>query len=189
MNPFSPTMILIVVWVGSEIGLALVRRSGTKAADSRDRSSLRILWVTIAASVTAGVMIADLGRGVFGGRGTVWPGLGVVLILAGLAIRWWAILSLGRAFTVDVAIAQDQRLVERGLYRVVRHPAYSGALLSFVGFGLLLGNWPSLIAIVVPITSAFLYRIGVEERALREGFGEEYLRYTQRTRRLVPFLY
>jgi protein-S-isoprenylcysteine O-methyltransferase Ste14 len=184
-----PTIVLIALWVASEIGLALARRSGTRAADSQDRSSLRVLWLTIGASVTAGVMLAGRHRGVFGGRATAWPAIGVGVILAGLALRWWAILSLGRSFTVDVAIAEGQRLVERGLYRVIRHPSYSGSILSFVGFGLVLGNWASLLAVVVPITAAFLYRIGVEERALREGLGEEYARYMRRTRRLVPFLY
>jgi protein-S-isoprenylcysteine O-methyltransferase Ste14 len=183
------TTVVIAVWIASEIGLGLARRSGTKAADSPDRSSLRILWVTIVTSVTAGVMVTGLHRGVFGGPMTPWPATGLALILAGLALRWWAILSLGRAFTVDVAIAEGQRLVERGLYRVIRHPSYTGSLLSFVGFGLALGNWASLLAIVIPITAAFLYRIGVEERALQSGLGDDYARYMRRTRRLVPFLY
>lgn len=189
MTLSQPTIIIIALWVASEIGLALARRSGTRAADSPDRSSLRVLWVTIVVSVTAGVMVAGLHRGVFGGRATAWPAIGVGLILGGLALRWWAILSLGRAFTVDVAIAEGQRLVERGLYRVIRHPSYTGSILSFIGFGLVLGNWASLLAIVIPITAAFRYRIGVEERALREGFGEEYAGYMRHTRRLVPFLY
>jgi protein-S-isoprenylcysteine O-methyltransferase Ste14 len=189
MTLSQPTTIIIAVWVASEIGLGLARRSGTRAADSRDRSSLRVLWLTIVASVTAGVMVAGFHRGVFGGRATAWPAIGVALILAGLALRWWAIISLGRAFTVDVAIAEGQRLVERGLYRVIRHPSYTGSILSFVGFGLVLGTWASLLAIVIPVTAAFRYRIGVEERALQAGLGEDYTRYMRRTRRLVPFLY
>jgi protein-S-isoprenylcysteine O-methyltransferase Ste14 len=189
MTGFRPTTLLLIVWVGSEIALGFARRSGTRGADSRDRSSLRILWTIIVASITASMFLTGLHRGTFGGSGTIWPNLGRSLIVAGMALRWWAILSLGRAFTVDVAIAQDQRLVDHGLYRVIRHPSYTGAILSFVGFGLMLGSWPSLLAIVVPITAAFHYRIGVEERALCEGFGEAYVRYMQRTRRLVPFLY
>jgi protein-S-isoprenylcysteine O-methyltransferase Ste14 len=183
------TTVIIAIWVASEIVLAIVRRSGTKAADSLDRSSLRVLWIAIMASVTAGILAADLGRGVFGGRGTPWPAFGLALIVAGLVVRWWAILSLKQAFTVDVAIAADQRLVDHGLYRLIRHPSYTGSLLSFAGFGLVLGNWVSLAAVVIPTTAAFLYRIGVEERALRAGFGEPYARYMQRTRRLIPFLY
>jgi protein-S-isoprenylcysteine O-methyltransferase Ste14 len=134
-------------------------------------------------------MVAGLDRGVFSGRATAWPTIGVGLILSGLALRWWAILSLGRAFTVDVAIAEGQRMVERGLYRVIRHPSYTDSILSFVGFRLAPGNWASLLAIVVPITAAFLYRIGVEECALQAGLGEDYTRYMRRTRRLLPFLY
>ena len=189
MSPPLPATVVFVVWAASEIALSVARRSGTKAADSHDRSSFRILWLAVTVSVTGGLLIADLDRGVFGGRGTPWPSVGLGLILAGLALRWWAILSLKRSFTVDVAIAEGQRLIDTGLYRLIRHPSYTGSLLSFLGLGLALGNWPSLVVIVVPITAAFHYRMGVEERALRAGFGDAYERYMRRTRRLLPFLY
>jgi protein-S-isoprenylcysteine O-methyltransferase Ste14 len=55
--------------------------------------------------------------------------------------------------------------------------------------GLALRNWASLLALLIPITAAFLYRISVEERALRAGFGDAYAQYARRTRRLIPFVY
>ena len=58
---------------------------------------------------------------------------GVVLFVAGLILRWWAIIILGRFFTVDVTIEKDHELVERGPFRIVRHPSYTGVLLAFVG--------------------------------------------------------
>lgn len=181
--------VIIALWVASEIVLSITRRSGTKAADSQDRSSFRLLWATILVSVTGGVMLSGLRRGVFGGPGTPWPSIGLGAIVAGLVLRWWAILSLKRAFTVDVAVAADQRVIETGPYRLIRHPSYTGSLLSFAGFGLVLGNAVSMILMTVPITAAFLYRIGVEEAALRQGLGEPYVAYMRRTRRLVPFVY
>ena len=59
---------------------------------------------------------------------------GVVLFVAGLLLRWWAIIVLGRFFTVDVSIAEGHELIESGPYRFIRHPSYTGALLAFLGF-------------------------------------------------------
>jgi protein-S-isoprenylcysteine O-methyltransferase Ste14 len=104
-------------------------------------------------------------------------------------MRWVSIIHLGRFFTVNVAIAADHQLVETGPYRFIRHPSYSGALLAFVGWGMVLRNWASLLIALLPIAVAFLYRINVEERALLEALGDCYRAYMARTKRLIPFLY
>ena len=67
--------------------------------------------------------------------------LAVVLFVAGLILRWWAIITLGRFFTVDVTIEKDHELIQRGPFRVVRHPSYTGVLLAFVGVALSFRNW------------------------------------------------
>ena len=183
------TSLLIVAWVASEIALGLLRRSRDRSAGSLDRSSLRTLWITISLSVTAGVMLSSRPWGAFGRTWTGWGTLGVALILAGLALRWWAILTLRHAFTVDVAVASGQQVIESGPYGFVRHPSYTGMLISFAGMGLLLRHWTSLLVILVPITAALLYRIGIEERALVAGLGEGYADFMRRRRRLVPGIY
>jgi len=70
----------------------------------------------------------------------------------------------------------------------LRHPAYSGGLLTMVGIGLAMGNWLSLLAIMLVLLPAYGYRIGVEERALKGRFGESYDRYAASRWRLIPFL-
>ncbi len=185
---FSLSMILGVLYVLSELWLALTRRSGGSAV-SHDRKSLFVLWTVIAASILLGV------------QATQWLTLasmphvaavrcfGVILFAAGLALRWSSIRRLGKFFTVDVALHQDHQLVETGPYRLVRHPSYTGALLAFAGLGFCIGNWGSLIIFVLPISLAFLLRIHVEECALVEAFGERYQLYQCRTKRLIPFVY
>ena len=71
-------------------------------------------------------------------------GMAAAKFVVGIAIRWYAIVYLGRFFTVNVAIAADHRLIDSGPYRFVRHPSYIGALMAFLGLGLTLGNWVSL---------------------------------------------
>ena len=73
----------------------------------------------------------------------------MVLFAAGLLLRWWAIISLGRFFIVNVTIEKDHELVERGPFRIVRHPLYTGVLLAFVGYALSLGNWAALLVILL----------------------------------------
>jgi protein-S-isoprenylcysteine O-methyltransferase len=117
------------------------------------------------------------------------PALAVALFALGLAVRWWALVILGRFFTVDVVIEKDHEVVERGPFRYVRHPSYSGVLLAFVGWALTLGNWAAIVVVVVPIFIAFVRRMNVEEKALRGALGDRYAEYMERTKRLVPGIY
>jgi protein-S-isoprenylcysteine O-methyltransferase len=115
--------------------------------------------------------------------------LGLALLIAGMAIRAYAILTLRRFFTVDVAIFKDHRLIRAGPYRYIRHPSYTGALLSFYGLAVGFENlWAALI-IAVPPTVAFFIRMRVEEAVLRDAFPSDYPDYERTTKRLVPFIY
>jgi protein-S-isoprenylcysteine O-methyltransferase Ste14 len=177
-----------VLWIGSEIILTRTRRSQT--TDVRlDKSSLRVLWVTIAVGVNVGILLSFQRIGYFGNGSPIYPIAGLVFILCGLIVRWIAIVSLKHQFTVDVSITKDHRIINTGIYRVVRHPAYAGSLLSFFGLGLCFANYLTILIMFPPICSAFLYRIHVEERALRDNFGDEYANYCASTKRLIPGVY
>jgi protein-S-isoprenylcysteine O-methyltransferase Ste14 len=88
-----------------------------------------------------------------------------------------------------VAISATQTVHKTGLFRWMRHPSYSGMLLIFTAIGLSQRNWVSLAIMLVFPTAALLYRIHVEEMALTEAFGEDYLEYSRVTRRLLPGIY
>lgn len=113
----------------------------------------------------------------------------VSLMALGLAIRWTAILTLGRSFSVNVAIHATQTLHRTGLFRYMRHPSYTGMLLMFLALGLDTRNWIGLAVIVVLPIAALLYRMHVEEAALTGAFGSEYVEYSKTTKRLIPGLY
>jgi len=76
--------------------------------------------------------------------------------------------------------------VKAGRYQHVRHPAYAGSLLAYLGMGLAFAN---CVFIFFPVLLAALYRIRVEERVLKEAFGDEYGNYSRSTKRLVPRIY
>lgn len=183
-GPGLPLLAVSVLWVGSEIGLAVLRRSGAEAS-RRDDGSFALLNGVIYGSVALGLFLSARGIGRFAAPAALaWAGLAAIVL--GLGLRWWAILTLRRFFTVDVAIHADHRLVEKGPYRALRHPAYAGSLLSFAGLAACTSSWVAAPVVLLPIAAAFVNRIRVEERALRAAFPEEYAAYAARTSRLVP---
>jgi protein-S-isoprenylcysteine O-methyltransferase Ste14 len=112
-----------------------------------------------------------------------------VVIWVGLALRVWAVLTLGRSFSTFIQVDADQAVVTRGPYRWVRHPSYTGLLLIALGFGLGVGNWLSLaICAAIPLVG-LLPRIAVEEAELARVLGDPYRSYQKATRRLVPGLW
>jgi protein-S-isoprenylcysteine O-methyltransferase Ste14 len=185
-------MLTTLVWIAvvafpvSEILLAVFRRARAHDAALADRGSLRLLWIVISVSVAAAIVLQGVRAGRLLVSTSVLEAVGLSLILAGLAVRWVAILTLGRLFTVNVAIHAGHSVVERGVYHYVRHPSYSGLLLAFLGLGVIFENWLSILVLVVPITLAVLNRIRKEEAALLAALGDSYANYCQRTRRLVP---
>jgi protein-S-isoprenylcysteine O-methyltransferase Ste14 len=104
----------------------------------------------------------------------------------GFAIRWMAVITLGKSFSANVAIRESQSVRRTGLYRFVRHPSYLGMLLIFLAIGLHSRNWASLAVALIPTTLALFYRIQVEEAALLEAFGDEYAACRRVTKRLLP---
>jgi protein-S-isoprenylcysteine O-methyltransferase Ste14 len=185
-------MLVPILWIVvglfpvSEVALAIFMRADARSAQSEDRGSLRFLWLAIA----LGLACAIASEWIPSARIQLPSGMVAVVALAfllsGLTIRWAAILTLGRLFTVDVAIRQDHALVQHGLYGLVRHPSYSGLLLAFFGLGLVYTNWLSLLGLMVPITLAVINRISKEERALLLALGPPYAAYCARTKRLFP---
>lgn len=112
--------------------------------------------------------------------------LGLTLMWLGVGLRQWAVWTLGRSFTVVVRVTDQQSVVDHGPYRWVRHPSYTGLMLTLVGLGVALGNWLSLLGLLVLPLAGILVRIRVEERAMLEALGEPYREYAAGRRRLVP---
>lgn len=140
-----------------------------------------------------GVLLIPIGRAVAPdaviGGGVWFFSLGVLIGWLGLVLRWWCFVTLGKYFTVVLKTSEDQPVVERGPYRVLRHPSYTGLLLAIVGGGLMVGNWVSAAGSVALVLTALVYRIRVEERALNASLGDRYRNFAASRARLVPFLW
>jgi protein-S-isoprenylcysteine O-methyltransferase Ste14 len=183
-------LILYCSWCLSEVLLVVLTRTRRSSGGTlSDRGSIFVLWIVIFASIWMGSWYgATHPHTMFGG--TQWlRHISLGMMIAGLAIRWTSIASLGRAFSVNVAIRTDQQLYRRGLFALVRHPSYTGMMIIFAAIGVRTRNWIALAILVVPTFAALLYRMHVEEAALEKAFGVEYEEYRQTTKRLLPGLY
>ena len=183
------SVILAFGFVVSEGALALTRRSARPGSRGPDRGSLLLLWSVNFVAVTLAFVFASGHIGYRLPSEIPWRLIGTGVFVGGTILRWWAIKHLGRFFSVDIAIAEDHRVIGDGPYRLIRHPSYTGLLMQFAGIGLVLGNVFSLLVILVPTSLALLYRIRLEEAALLSSLGESYAAYSRRTKRLLPWLF
>jgi len=176
------------VWLLFEFVTGRKRKSAdpTKA---RDRGSFRFLLVMI----WAGLALAFTFCFALQQAAIPWMRaelffVGIALMWVGIGFRYYAMRVLGRCFTFQVDVRSGQTVMEAGPYRYIRHPSYTGALLTVIGLGLVLGNWASLAAMLACILVGYAYRIHIEEAALVSALGQPYKEYMTRTTRLVPFV-
>lgn len=176
------------IWLLSEILLNRLMRAKQRDQPNKDKNSLGLIWVTIFICITLAVY-ACIHYNEYRIDGSAIKYVGLFVILFGVIIRLIVVRSLGIFFTADVTIRENHALKKDGFYKYLRHPSYFASLISFVGFGFSLNNWMSLLIVVVAILCAFIYRIKVEEKALIEYFGQEYMDYKKSTKAIIPFIY
>jgi protein-S-isoprenylcysteine O-methyltransferase Ste14 len=189
MNLSTLWAVLYFVWIVLEVYVGVATRRRKSQAKVQDRGTQLLLWVTIVLSLTACGFLRHWHLAPMHVSDDWLKPASIAVLAAGLAVRIVAIVTLGRAFSANVATHADQQLQRSGLYSVVRHPSYLGMEIIFLALGLHTGDWACLAVDLIPPTLAVLYRISVEEEALRALFGAEYEQYCRTTKRLVPGIY
>lgn len=174
-------------WAAAELALQARQRLRSGRTERTERRSLLVIWVLFWGGAAVAVLTRHAVTALsYPADGRVLGGVVLAVAWAGIALRLWSIVALGRFFRATVHIQQGHRLVSSGPYRWVRHPSYSGLLLALLSFAALLGNALSWLVFTVCALAAVAYRIRVEERMLLDALGEEYRAYAARTRRLIP---
>lgn len=113
--------------------------------------------------------------------------LGATVVLLGLVVTIWARLTLGSNWSGAVAFKQDHELIERGPYRYVRHPIYTGLLLMALGTAVLQARIASFVFFAILLVGLW-FKLRAEEELLTRHFPEAYARYRERVRGLIPFV-
>jgi protein-S-isoprenylcysteine O-methyltransferase Ste14 len=186
------TVIYWASWVAFFFETSWVNRRerGVSRGDNRDRGSKALIYIASAVGVACAfaapcflpsARIALPPEPVFE--------TAMALFWAGVLMYLWAILTLGAFFRTSVQLLEGQRLVTRGPYRLLRHPAYTGGILLFAGIGLATGNWVSAISAPLAVALAYAWRIHVEEIALAERFGAEFESNRKRTWAVFPLVW
>ncbi len=201
-------MNLLILCMALAILISALLANGLKNAKDgefeyvKDDNTIRIFRLVMPLSVIAGILVGvfepwhwgfgaipvDFGWGE-SALGTSWEVAASVLFAAGLSLRWIAILSLKRAFTVKVTILKDHQLKSDGVYTWVRHPSYTGMYIYALGLGLALHSVLSIGILLWGVWFTTHKRIPVEEAVLEGHFGEAYRAYKAKTWKLFPLIY
>jgi protein-S-isoprenylcysteine O-methyltransferase len=180
--------VVALLWVLSEIVVGGIiprlRRHGApirfEDKGSRPLIALSMILALVIAFLFAASGIASLPSWSFY--------VGISLMIAGIVLRQWSIAVLGRYFSPTIGIQEGQAVVDRGPYRLVRHPSYTGLLIIYIGLGFVIQSWGTVLVLIAYFAAAFGYRIHVEEAVLTSKLGDEYVAYAKRTKRLIPYV-
>ena len=180
--------IVYSLWLLSEVvGAGVIprlRRRGTQIKREDYSSSW---WILVNISVSVYITFFFASSGI-----ARWPSWvfypGILLMVVGILLRQWSVVVLGRFFTWMVAVEEGQKVVDSGPYRLVRHPSYTGVLLILMGLGLALQSWGAILLLLLIFGLAHGHRIYVEEEVMISELGDDYIKYSKRTKRLIPFV-
>ena len=183
-------LLAILIWGALELRQFLRQR---KWRQSADKVTSRAFWPFFAVAVVTAVVMLNASPHIVPaaeiGYGAVAFGAGMVILVAGIALRGWSFHVLGRYFTFNVKVSSDQEIVTAGPYRLLRHPSYAAGLLIGFGVGILYGNWVGLAILTLLNLAIVLWRIRVEEEALLTSRDTEYHAYAATRKRLVPLIW
>jgi protein-S-isoprenylcysteine O-methyltransferase Ste14 len=197
MKPYYQThsagwlfLLVVIAFFGAEIIQFFRQRGWRKNAT---RVATPAFWVAVVVwAVVATVMLHGGSR--LAPEASMGNGIGVfivgmVLLTAGVALRWGSFWALGHYFTFTVNVSTDQEVVTRGPYRVLRHPGYTGGLIALIGIGVIYANWVGLAGWALPCLLIIIWRIRIEEAALLKTAGAAYRAYASHHKRLVPLVW
>jgi protein-S-isoprenylcysteine O-methyltransferase Ste14 len=159
----------------------------TIAQSSSDKKSTYLIGLTLIVILFLSIVLNLLGIGKFENKFVAI--LGLAMMLAGLIIRIYSMLTLRKYYTRTLRVTEEHDLVTHGPYRFIRHPGYLGTILIWGACGLAMQNTILTIVSLILIFIAYSYRVVNEERMLTEKFGAKYVEYKKDTWRLVPFIW
>lgn len=114
--------------------------------------------------------------------------IGLLFMIGGVCVRIGAVLTLKKAFTLNVQVRKEQKLVTYGMYKIVRHSAYTGSICSLLGISMALRNIFATVIVFLLSLICYQIRITVEEKVLIKNF-EKYQSYKEHTYKLFPYIY
>jgi protein-S-isoprenylcysteine O-methyltransferase Ste14 len=172
---------LMVCWAIAEIANRFISISNSNR-NGRDYGSQPLILAAVFVALFLSFYLRSMHIGIF--KNAVQYA-GIVLGFVGILIRQATIAALGKNFTVRVETGKDRKLITTGLYRYIRHPSYTGGLLTLAAVPIAIGDWAGAVAALIISVPAYIYRIRIEEAALVSAF-EGYREYMRKSWKLIP---
>ena len=185
-----PGIVILALWLGWAISWA-VAALWTNRTEDRPGISTEIRYRI---PMMAGIALMAVPAHGYEGALRLWhmgrlgAWLCVTLVACGIAFAWWARAHLGRLWSGRITRKTDHRLIDSGPYALVRHPIYTGLLLSLLatvaakGTSLAVGGFACLFL-------GLWMKARLEERWLSQELGAEaYAQYQRRVPMLIPFI-
>jgi len=104
--------------------------------------------------------------------------IGLLIYFISTVFRRKAIKTLGIYFELNVAFIQDHKLFTSGIYSIMRHPYYCGAVIEVIAIPIAFNTLEGFIFCLIVNIPLWIYRISIEEKALVDFFGDKYLHYS-----------
>jgi len=182
--------LLIVCYFVIERKLRKGEKARSLTVGPFDQGSSQIMWTSGLFSIMLVLVAPVLNAYQLGYWSSAYMSwFGLLIMLNGLILRYWAAKTLGEFYTRTLQIIEGQQIVDQAPYNILRHPGYLGIFLMEIGAGLAIANWVVLLIIVIIGVFSSVYRIQAEEEMLLTTFGEQYKVYSQKTWRLIPLIY
>ncbi len=162
------------------------RRRHKHSGKSQDRGSMLLVMTGFWTAVAVNPVCVRLFSWILPDA-LFWAGVGAAML--GVAVRIAAVHRLGAFFTLAVQTEEKQTLINTGVYKFLRHPAYTGSILTLLGISLAFRSPEGLVAVLIITALIYGYRIRIEEKTMEDVFGEAYLEYEKQTWRLIPFIW
>jgi protein-S-isoprenylcysteine O-methyltransferase Ste14 len=183
--------VLVLVLIAAILLLTQPPMKPSEAKKDSKHDKYSVLFILLGCLFT---QVASVTEWAYFGNSFAWkwdlPTIaGLSLIIGGTAFRLWSIRTLGKFFTATVKTQDQQRVIRRGAYAIIRHPSYLGAYLAIIGSAVFLHAFFSAIFSAILMFIIYRYRIDAEETTLVEAFGDEYKEYQLKSARLIPYLY
>ncbi len=188
--PIRPGVFFAIIWIAwvlSWIAAAFWRAPTQKRAATRDQ------WLSRVLILAGAVLLFHSTRRILHEPRLWHVGYGggdalAVVALLGIAFAWWARIHLGPLWSGTVTLKQDHHVIDTGPYALVRHPIYTGLILSILATAAAQATATGLIGAAVIVTGLWL-KARVEERFLTAELGTDtYGDYRRRVPMLVPFV-
>ncbi|MDR3595609.1 isoprenylcysteine carboxylmethyltransferase family protein [Clostridium sp.] len=182
--------IVFILWVVSEIGISLFtilkpfeKNSSKKSFDNGSYFAIIFgvwisVWVSFLIKKQAHWLLPNI---------AFW--IGIAFMFLGIVFRCWAVWILRKFFSLSVVIESEHKLVKNGPYKYLRHPAYTGSIITLLGIPFSLRTLTGILLVGIIVAIAYGYRIFVEEKALLKNFGDEYVKYSKHTWRIIPWIW